>query len=315
LFYKGPDPHKAKLDGEDQFLGLLWQYWTEETAADVFAVMNVGPLYGLAAVLFFSSLGQQLRQYFKQQKEGDGLPALPVSSIHDPDRKIFVVDYHPPTVLALYAILGAIEALSDLPSWKRYEYIEQIDRCIMVCLKQGNKEVLEKYADDPVIRIEKYKTDRVRVRGPLQLKPGSWVWMGPPDEFNRLPDNKYEIALEKMKEFAMRVGYHIANARLATLNNHSIQDLETWDEVDEVQMERISGLIGQNFPGVDQVLATLGDDAQMFAGAVRALATSPVCDQYRIVNDNLRNVLRISFERDSIWGNAVWHPIAGENML
>jgi hypothetical protein len=311
LFYKGPDPHTPKLEDKKQYLGLLWQYWTEETAADVYAVMNLGPRYGLALLTFFATLGQQLRRYFKDEKQGDGLPALPVSSIFDPDRNIWVVDYHPPTVLALHAIIGAIRAL---PISRKDVYGDELEKLIGFCLEKGNKKVIDKYASDPIIRTEKYRTDTVKVVGPFQIKPGNWVWMGPArPPWNQ--DNSYPIALEEMQGYAQLVGHYIASQELAALGDHSIQDLETWDEVDEAQAEKIMGVILNQFKGVDTALSFMGDDAQLFAGAIGALAISPDDKHYKIVNENLCGALMRSFENDDVWGNPVWHPIAGSNML
>ena len=311
LFYKGQDPHKEKLDGEDQFLGLLWQYWTEETAADVLAVMNVGPHYGTALAVYFASLGQQLRCFFTDEAP-DGLPALAVSSIFDPGRNIWIVDYHPPTVLSLYAIQGAIDALACLSRRKRQHYIAELDECISVYLKNGNDKVLRLYEKNEKIRTEKYIKDDVSVVGMLQVKAGTWVWMGPPLPVKQI-DNHYKVPLSRMKEYARRVGYYIASARLGSLNNHSIQDLETWDDVDETQMENIAQKIAN--PGAAFELSMMGDDAQMFAGAVCALANDSDPNKYDVVNRNLSEVLNISFMGDPIWGNPFWHRMAGENML
>ena len=285
----------------------------QKTAADIYAVLNLGPLYGLALAVYFTSLGQQLRQYFKKEKKGDGLPALPISSIFDPERYIYMVDYHPPTVWVLHAIIGAIRALEDLSVSKRDKYINLVEKVIGLCLKEGNTEVVKKYASDPIIRIDKYKTDSVMIQGPLQIKAGSWVYMGPPKgQFD--PDNSYPISIEEMQEHAKLVGHYIASAKLATLNHHSIQDLETWDEADDAQAEQIMSLIA-TVPNFEFPLSFMGDDAQLFAGAIGALAKFPDTDHYRIVNQNLCNVLKLSFASDEIWGNPQWHPLAGENML
>jgi hypothetical protein len=310
LFYKGTDPDKPKLDSKKQFLGLLWQYWTEETAADVYAVMNLGPRYGIALLTYFASLFEQIRKYYKEANEGDGLPAIPVSNIYDPKRNIWVVDYHPPTVLALHAIIGAIQTL---PISNKKTYSNELEKAIEFCLKNGNSELVKKYMGDPIINIKKYETDTVKVIGYIQIKPGNWIWMGPALPAWGYPDNSYPIALKNMQGHAQRVGKFIASATLAALGGHTIQDFETWDEVDEARAQKIVGSILNK--GADLELSVMGDDAQLFAGAISALAGSPNRDSYEIVNENLCNALMRSFENDDVWGNPVWHPIAGLSML
>jgi hypothetical protein len=316
LFYRGPDPHVQQLDNDKQKLGLLWQYWTEETAADVFAVMNLGPSYGVALALYFAALGERVRRHFYGNSEiGDRLPALPVSNVYVEERPY--INYHPPNILALYAVIGAIEALNNLPEKTKTAYISWIKTCIKECLVKGNDKLQETY---PGVPLDHYSTETVNIKGWLRIRSGTWIWIGPrtkvptgpADDEQFYPDNALILPLNEMQEYARQVGYYIASAKLKAFGGHSIQDLETWDECDENQAEYISyviSLIDSSNPDEVEKVSYLGDDAQLLAGAVLALANQPSSKSYVQINKNLRAVLRRGFKDDEVWGAPVWHPI------
>jgi hypothetical protein len=144
-----------------------------------------------------------------------------------------------------------------------------------------------------------YNSKTVFIKGKIRLKAGSWI------------DLNYETPLSSMKEHAFRVGYHLAAGRFRSLNNHSIQDLETWNDADEVASQTISkNIIGKN---VDEI-AQMGDDAQLFAGAMLALSAEPNREYYKAINDTLSAALEQSFWNDDIWGNKLWHPMANQQL-
>jgi hypothetical protein len=301
LFYQGDDPHTGRVESESQGLGLLWQYWTEETASDVYAVMNLGPMYGLGLALYFAALWERVRRHHRNV-EHDGFAALTVSNLYVPWREI--IDYHPPNILALYAVIGAIEALRSLSEAQKTFYIKSIKDCIGICLKE-NTQLIRQYDDDAVAH---YQPDAVTIRGLLQMKSGSWV---------RMEHKGLRFRRDVMQEHARRVGYYIATARLQAFNGHSIQDLETWDYHDEAKAQEIMGKSTAKKTGIvvadqklDAEFAELGDDAQHFAGALLALFNEP--DQYTRIQERLTHAAQASFLSDDVWGIPNWHPIADE---
>ena len=56
----GTDPNGQVPTSEEQFKGLLWQYWAEEVAADVCAVLNLGPAYGKGAAVFLAAFNERI---------------------------------------------------------------------------------------------------------------------------------------------------------------------------------------------------------------------------------------------------------------
>lgn len=299
LFYQGSDPHGGRIEGERQFLGLLWQHWTEEAAADVYAVMNLGPAYGIGMTTYLAALSERIRTEYLYSFPGnsrrrDGLAALAVSS-RDGDT---YVDYHPTKLLSLYVIIGAIDGLRTLSEPRKNQYINAITECINECLK-GNEVLTKMGRDIPALQkfVSHYATDgAVRIRGAIRLKSGFWV---------NIPDNSYcALPLNALQECARDVGYYIATAKLRAFNGYSIQDLETWDDSDEMAADQVA----RHIMGSADDVSDKGDDAQIFAGAIQALAADP--DQYVPINNHLLTALDASFRDDQVWGVPTWHPIA-----
>jgi hypothetical protein len=301
LFYQGPDPDNGRPDSEQQFLGLLWQHWTEEAACDVYAVMNLGPSYGIGLTIYFAALSAQFRTYYyRKTPKGPSLsfspvPTLPTSSRYDDE----YVDYHPTKILSLYVVMGAIQALYALEENKKQGYLEAIKGCAQICL-DGNRtlisEMLTKYKA-PQDLVNHYNPTHVSIHGKIRIKAGAWVDM-----------ESRKIDLSIMGEHAYRVGYHIAAARLRSLNDHSIQDLETWNDADEAAAKTVS----ENILKSGNRIFEMGDDAQLFAGAMLAISAHP--DEYISINETLRKALELSFWDDEIWGHKVWHPIASPRL-
>jgi hypothetical protein len=98
-----------------------------------------------------------------------------------------------------------------------------------------------------------------------------------------------------MQQAARNVGGFIATARLRALNGHSIQDIETWDDADEAKAQAIKKAMLEG-----QSVNTLGDDAQLLAGATLALLDQPA--RYDAVTRALDQALDRSFQSDPIWG-------------
>ena len=98
-----------------------------------------------------------------------------------------------------------------------------------------------------------------------------------------------------MRAVARRVGAFISTAKFNALNGHSIQEIETWDDVDERAADGVRGLLAAGRSVVDQ-----GDDAQLLAGATAALLDDPGI--YERATAALNDALDSSYRHDPIWG-------------
>ncbi len=284
-FYRGPDPGGQAPLNKDQFLGLLWQYWTEEAASDVCAVMNVGPAYGRAIAVYFAALNEQARWYYLSNQQGkrDFLPLLTVSWPPDPRYTLPYVDYHPTDILKLYVVMGAIDALPLDPA-KKDKYKKEIKECIDIALQK-----------DP------NPTTQVNICGKIQFKPGRWVTVG-------VGLSRFPIDRSEMQQHAFDVGRLIATTSLDAFNGNTLLDLEVWDDSDEGVAEQIRQELKTNYNKKDAV-TEMGDDAHLLAGSLLALFDDPT--HYGDLNKRLEDALDASFDGDPVWGTPAWHPISG----
>jgi hypothetical protein len=103
-----------------------------------------------------------------------------------------------------------------------------------------------------------------------------------------------QIPLAQAQAVARQVGAFIATAPLAALSGKSIQDIETWDDIDEATAANVARLIAAN-----QSIVGAGDDAQLLAGATMAvLADASLYDQAtKLLNAGLDD----SYQHDPIW--------------
>jgi hypothetical protein len=303
LFYKGRDPQGGEPETKRQYLGLLWQYWTEETASDVYAVMNLGPAYGIALAIWFATLSKQIREAPQVKGTPFDDPTLTVSS-RSPRFGPHIVDYHPTQVLALYAIIGAIDAL-PLDEGVKKQYIDAMEKCIDICMKNNRKyvkKIKDSQPEEKQIEALPYKTDLALIQGRLQIKSGTWAFL-------QAKNPNVRIKLADMQNYARHVGYYIATAKLQAFNGYGIQDLETWDNKDDEESKKITQFIDSP---IHAFIRQLGfqDDAQIFSGAVFSFVKDPTNQRYTKINQNLGIALDTSFGYDAIWGKAGWHPLA-----
>ena len=97
--------------------------------------------------------------------------------------------------------------------------------------------------------------------------------------------------------------------------NHTIQEVETWDEADElVALSICKALVeGPDFDGTDGddpvTIAAMGDDAQLLAGATLAAFTKSSAGSFASINRRLARALDRSFQSDPLMGYADMHPI------
>jgi hypothetical protein len=103
------------------------------------------------------------------------------------------------------------------------------------------------------------------------------------------------MAMADAAQAARRVGRLIATKTFESLNNHSIQDIETWDDADEQTAAAIAANVAAG-----KSIVEAGDDAQLLAGATMALIDDPT--KYDSATTLLNAALDESFNNDPIWG-------------
>lgn len=110
LFGGGPLAPGQQPDDE-QMQGLLWSYWVDEVASDVYALLNSGPAfaYNMAVLL----------RAFAALRPGTG------TSLVMPTRW-YPLDAHPPTGLRLHVARGVVENLAGLAPEDRKHHLKQI---------------------------------------------------------------------------------------------------------------------------------------------------------------------------------------------
>src|SRR5690349_5040991 len=85
---------------------LIWSYWMDEAVADVYGVMNMGPLFPINLGAFLAAYRARLGR----QREAEH-PLLSTEALQRPDGSM---DDHPIDVLRLHLAIGAIESLGEL---------------------------------------------------------------------------------------------------------------------------------------------------------------------------------------------------------
>jgi nucleoside phosphorylase len=98
-------------------MGLLWSYWMDEAAADVYGILNMGPSFGVSLAAFFSALLAQLPGYTGPK------PGLRTQSGSDDFGRL---DEHPTDILRLHLAIGAIESQNGLSATRIEQYRNQL---------------------------------------------------------------------------------------------------------------------------------------------------------------------------------------------
>src|SRR5262249_47745320 len=143
-----------------------------------------------------------------------------------------MVEDHPVDLLRVHLVLGAIDSMAKLDPAVRADYVASIE-AIAGLIGGG--------------------ATAIHVEGKV---PGQ----GGPTSIN------VNIRLAEAAAAARKVGSMIATRKFRTLNGHSIQEIETWDDADEAAAKGIATLMAQR-----QSVVGHGDDAQLLAGATLAL--------------------------------------------
>jgi hypothetical protein len=244
-----------------QLQGLLWSYWMDEAVADVYGLLNIGPQFALNLTAFFSAMNAVAAREFEHQHIP--LPNLRTDSgERDPQHGDHWLDEHPTDILRLDLAIGAIGTFAGLAAGRRQEYTDQI-RTVATASAQG--------------------ATQVTLQGILPVGQHTGVTL-----------NSVQLPLADMQATARTVGAFIATHAFSALAGHSIQDIETWDDLDEAAANTITQKLLASQP-----IANLGDDAQLLAGANAALVANPAL--YASVTHALNDGLDASFSHDPIW--------------
>lgn len=113
----------SKLGGLPHGIGSVWAFWIDETASDIYGLLNVGPAFALSLAAFFSALEAEIDKSRKaptKAKPGAISTVLPM-------RQGRLVDEHPVDILRLYVALGVVESLPNLSVTKRQAWIALLE--------------------------------------------------------------------------------------------------------------------------------------------------------------------------------------------
>ena len=110
LFGGGPLT-PGKQPEPDQLQALLWSYWIDEVASDVYALLNSGPAFAYNMGMFLEAL--------RTIRPGVGA-SLARSS------PLVPIDIHPPTILRLHVAIGVVKNLTNLAPEDRRAHVENL---------------------------------------------------------------------------------------------------------------------------------------------------------------------------------------------
>jgi hypothetical protein len=130
MFGGGP-PNPSQPVSTSQLLGALWSYWIDESASDLYGVLNIGPTFGHNLGAFFAALGAQ-------HPGSENAPARIRTSSGADERG--ALDPHPTDLLRLDLIIGAVQSLQGLAQPVRADYVAQL-RELSLLLAPGATEV------------------------------------------------------------------------------------------------------------------------------------------------------------------------------
>jgi hypothetical protein len=165
------------------------------------------------------------------------------------------VDVHPVDLLRLHLAFGAVSQLSSLSATTKSQWLTALDDL-------ANQAAAGATTIDVVDVVAKAVSQQLPI--------------GP------------------MADAARAVGGFIVTARLQALGGHSIQDIETWDDLDEKASQTIRQACHTNGS-----LLGLGDDAQLLAGTTLALFDDAT--KYDAITRLLDDALDDSFNRDPVF--------------
>lgn len=243
----------GKQPDDRQKLGMLWAYWMDETSADVFALMNMGPAYILGAVAFFSA-------FLSQQGSQIKVPHIRTDS----GSMGGALDVHPTDVLRLAVAQGVINSLENLDSAKRKFYVQLLSD-LTGLVAPGLK--------------------HINLKGNLHLASAY-------GNFSVDMTGQYDMDL--MMQTAWQVGEFCAQTKFRNLAVHSIQEIETWDDLDEANALKCC----HRLLDAEQVGSEVKPVMLLSAG-ILASAYRP--NSYQQLNRAVEHSLDQSFAKNPLW--------------
>jgi hypothetical protein len=106
--------------GASSWLGVLWDHWMDETASDIYGILNMGPGFSISLAAL---MGVALHD---PGTPGAG-PTMRTASGRDPGGRL---DAHPTDILRYSLAQGAIERLTGLSGARRQAYLDDIDQLV-----------------------------------------------------------------------------------------------------------------------------------------------------------------------------------------
>lgn len=274
---------KGEQPDDEQFIGLLWQYWAEETFADVCGILNLGPTYGISLAIYQAALVHSLGQKNGFTPDSplrmwSGTPPFKRRNGQKPEElQLNALDPHPTDILKLHILIGAVENLAFLPDDQKKQYTALLQQIAEAC-----------------------------ANGQTTIEVYGVVQDGSSDKWIRVA--RSDLRLTDMQVAARRVGAYIATAELNALGRRTLQEIETWDATDEDAAQHIARSLKQAGGETAVDLDGMGDDAHLLAGATLAFMKSP--EKYEPITEALMYALEKSYLKDPIWGVSQFHAIA-----
>ncbi len=193
------------LDGmAGSAMGLLWDYWMDEAASDVYGVLNMGPTFGANLALLLAVFVAQGNPAKAKRRK---IPFLRTSSGANEDGSL---DVHPTDLIRISLIQGAISALASLSKPTRDRYIAELEEIAALC---GGD------------------TTSVELSGFPRIPSG------------RSMNFQDTFPISDLRQSARLIGAHIATASLQALGGMSIQAVETWNDADENSSNLVATLL------------------------------------------------------------------------
>jgi hypothetical protein len=109
--------------GSSAWLGVLWDHWMDETASDIYGLLNMGPM-------FSASLAALLAVFLRDPHDAAAHPTMRSASGKDRGGQL---DVHPTDILRYSVAQGVIENLTGLSSARRQAYLDEIDQLVAFC--------------------------------------------------------------------------------------------------------------------------------------------------------------------------------------
>ena len=107
---------RSQLSGS---AGALWESWIDETASDVYGLLNIGPAFAVSLAAFFSAL-EVSDPRGTTQKLGTIGAILPVDGNQ-------LVDVHPVDILRLHVAMGVVSSLKALAPGTQHSWLMILD--------------------------------------------------------------------------------------------------------------------------------------------------------------------------------------------